>query len=408
MSDLSDLFVGSFKGAKFLIVSASTVGGRKQVKHEYPYTSKQKIEDLGFRPRVFSISAIVAADPSGVGSKTYRENRDALLAALESPGVGTLSHPFYSNSISVVARPYTIEEDTGNLGYATISLEFDFSDEKTSPQAAKRSLSQVGKLLDKVNAAIESSIGRIFKVASSSINFGAAQSLLGELGEAFSEYSKTFSAIGEPLNVFSGLVSGFNSSIPSLIGSPSSLASSIMSIVDSSSSLYSTIPQALGVFSRFFSFGDDIVVVPNTTLTRAQRNKNNRVIATAVQSAYLGLSYQFAATADYRTTEEILNVQVSLEDQFTKLLGDPDIEEDVINALSDLRTMVNEYLEAEKLNAAQIVPVETNEIPVSVLAFQYYGAVDNLDALADELVDLNRSGSNDVSFISGEFGVLTI
>lgn len=408
MADLSSLFVGSFDGAKFLIVSASTSGGRKQIKHEYPYTSKQKIEDLGFRPRVFSIKARVADDPPGVGSKTYRENRDALLAALERGGVRTLSHPFYSNSLSVVARPYTIEEDTASLGYADISLEFDYSDEKTSPQPSKRSLSQVGKILDRVNAAIESSIGRVFKVASSSINFGAAQELLGSLGDAFSEYSKTFSSIGAPLNSFSSLVSGFSSSIPSLIGSPNSLASSIMAIVDSSSNLYSTIPQALGVFSRFFSFGDDIVVVPNTTLTRVQRNKNNQVISTAVQAAYLGLSYQFAATADYRTTDEILNVQVALEDQFTKLLGNPDIDEDVINALSDLRTMVNEYLEAEKLNASQIVPVDVNEIPVSVLAFQYYGAVDNLDELADELVDLNRSGSNDVSFISGEFGVLTI
>jgi len=408
MSDLSDLFVGSFKGAKFLIVSSSTAGGRKQVKHEYPYTPKQKIEDLGFRPRVFSISAIIAGDPPGLGSKTYRENRDALLAALESGGVGTLSHPFYSNSLNVVSRPYTIEEDTGTLGYSTISLEFDFSDEKTSPQAAKKSLSQVGKILDRVNTAIGESISKIFKVASSSVNFGAAQSLLGDLGDAFSEYSATFSAIGAPLNTFSGLVAGFTSKIPSLIGSPNNLSSAIMSIVGSSSNLYSTIPQALRVFSRFFTFGDDIVVVPGTTLTRVQRNKNNKVISTAIQSAYLGLSYQFAATADYRTTDEILNVQVALETQFAKLLGDPDIDEDVINALSDLRTMVNEYLEAEKLNAAQIVPVDVNEIPVSVLAFQYYGAVDNLDALADELVDLNRLGSNDVSFISGEFGVLTV
>lgn len=408
MADLSSLFVGSFDGAKFLIVSSSTAGGRKQIKHEYPYTPKQKIEDLGFRPRVFSIKARVAADPPGLGSKTYRENRDALLAALERGGVRTLSHPFYSNSLSVVARPYTIEEDTASLGYADISLEFDYSDEKTSPQAAKRSLSQVGKLLGKVNASIETAIADGFKVVSSAVNFGAAQELLGGLGEAFSEYSRTFSSIGDPLNTFSRLVSGFTSSIPGLIGTPSTLASSIMSIVDSSSNLYSTIPQALGVFSRFFSFGDEIVIVPNTTPTRIQRNRNNRTIATAVQSAYLGLSYQFAATGTYSTVDEIANVQISLEDQYSKLLADPDIAEDVINALADLRTMVNEYLESEKLNASQVVPIETNEIPVSVLAFQYYGAIDNLDALADELVALNRPGSNDVSFISGEFGVLTI
>lgn len=406
--DLSELFVGSFNGAKFLLVSASTQGGRKQVKHEYPYTSKQKIEDLGFRPRVFSISAIISADPPGVGSKTYRENRDALLSALEKGGVGTLSHPFYSNSIAVVARPYTIEEDTKNLGYSTIELEFDYSDENTSPQPAKRSLSQIGKILGRVNSSVLDSISRVFNVSSSAINFGAAQDLLESLGGSFATYSQAFSSIGEPLNSFFGLVTKFNSSIPSLIGSPSSLASSILEIIDSSSNLYGTIPQAIGVFSRFFSFGDDIVTVQGTTPTRIQRNRNNRVVSLGVQAAYLGLSYQFAATDDYRTVDQIETVQEALEAQFSKLAGDPDIDEDVINELSDLRTMVNGYFESEKLNAAQVVPIDVNEIPVSVLAFQYYGNVDNLDAIADELVDLNGARANDVSFIAGSVGVLTI
>ena len=56
MTDLIDLLrKGSFGGVPFLVISATTTGGRKKVKHQFPNSKKQSIEDLGFMPKSFQL-----------------------------------------------------------------------------------------------------------------------------------------------------------------------------------------------------------------------------------------------------------------------------------------------------------------------------------------------------------------
>lgn len=407
MAELDDLFEGSFRGARFLIKSASTSFGRKQVLHEYPNSDKQKVEDLGLKPRSFSISAIISADPpTMVGGLSYFEKKNALLAALETPGNGTLSHPFFSNSYQVTPRPGTIEEDTSKLGEASIDLVFDYSDIETDPVAAPTSLSQVNQSLDAVNSAVNADIASKFGV-SSAINFSSATALLGKFTSAVSKNTATFNSVGSPLNEFSSLVGNFSSQITELVQAPQNLADSMLGIVSSSAGLFQNTTQGLAVFGKFFSFGDDLISLPGITLGRDERNINNQVIRRSVQTAYLALAYQYAVESTYGTVEDIDNVQTAIEDQFGKLSA-MDLDDDVIDRLSTMRTQVNQFLEFERINASQIVPVETKETPISVLAFQYYGAIDDLDEMIDKLIELNSPASNDVSFISGSVEVLTI
>jgi len=408
MTTLDDLFEGSFRGASFLIKSSTTAGGRKQVVHEYPNSDKQKIEDLGYKPRTLSISAIIAADPpTKTGGLDYFDKRDALLAALEIAGNGTLSHPFYSNSIEVTPRPYSLDESTENLGFATIALEFGFSDIKTDPVAAPTSLSQINQSLDATNSAINLDIASRFSIPSSPVNFAAATALLGNVTSAIRTNTATFNSLGSPLNEFSSLVGDFSSQITQLVQSPQRLADQLQGVVSSSAGLFQNLTQGLAVFSKFFTFGDDIVDLSGITLGRIERNLNNKVISQAIQTSYLALGYQFAAEVEYKTVDDITLAQTSLEDQFDKLLASG-LDDTVADSLATMRDQVNQFLEASRINTSQIVPIQTKEIPISVLAFQYYGAVDNLDEIADDLVSLNRPNSNDVSFISGEVEVLTI
>lgn len=405
MATVDDLFEGSFRGARFLIKSASTSIGRKQILHEYPNSDKQKVEDLGLKPRSFSIKAIVSADPpSMAGGLSYFEKRDALLAALETPGNGTLSHPFFSNSYQVTARPATLDEDTTKLGEGSIDLVFDYSDIETDPIPAPTSLSQINQSLDAVNSAVNADIAEGWSI-SSALNFESATDLLGKFTDAVSANTSTFNSAGTPLNEFSNLVSTFSSDITELVQSPRRLADRLQGVVSSSAGLFQNVEQGLAVFSKFFSFGDDLISLDGITLGRIERNLNNQVIQQAVQTSYLALGYQFAAETDYQTVDDVDRVQIALEYQFAKL-AEMDMDDAVMDSLSTMRVQVNQFLEFERINASQLVPIDTKEVPISVLAFQYYGAVDNLDEIVDKLIDIN--GLADVTFVSGEVEVLTI
>ncbi|HEX3348137.1 MAG TPA: DNA circularization N-terminal domain-containing protein [Acetobacteraceae bacterium] len=77
---------GSWRGVGFVLDTAPMRAGRRVAIHEYPYRDTAWVEDLGKLPRRFQIQAFL------VGDDVYQQ-RDAMLAACEQPGPGTLVHP---------------------------------------------------------------------------------------------------------------------------------------------------------------------------------------------------------------------------------------------------------------------------------------------------------------------------
>lgn len=77
---------GSWRGVGFVLDADDTAAGRRVAIHEYPYRDQAWAEDLGKLPRRFSLQAFL------VGDDCYAQ-RDAMLAACEQPGPGTLVHP---------------------------------------------------------------------------------------------------------------------------------------------------------------------------------------------------------------------------------------------------------------------------------------------------------------------------
>ena len=77
---------GSWRGVGFVMDTGETRAGRRIVEHIYPYRDTIWAEDLGMLPRRFAFSAFL------IGDDCYQQ-RDAMLAACEQPGEGTLVHP---------------------------------------------------------------------------------------------------------------------------------------------------------------------------------------------------------------------------------------------------------------------------------------------------------------------------
>lgn len=403
---LDDLFAGSFRGASFLVLSATTSGGRKQAKHEYPNSNKQSIEDLGFLPRNYKISALINAE-TPTDKRTYFQKRDALLAALEKGGLGTLSHPFFSGSMDVVARNWTINETFKTLGYSSIELEFDISDRFTNPQPQSPSLSAIKKQRKKVQLSIKDSIIAKLKAAAPQA-FKAVQANLDAFSAQLASATSTFNQIKSEVNAYAAELQQFNTDITSLIQVPQNLADSMISLMNTSAGLYTTEAAAIQVFQRMFNFGDNITRPTPTTVQRVEIAQNTNVVSYGTQASYLGLTYEVASEASFDSVDQIETVQELMETQYSKMVNSGFVDEEVIEQLTTMRAMVNQWLEETKLNASQVLVIKIKTVPLSVVAYRYYGAVDDFDALVDKLVQLNRPQADNLTFMTDSMKVLTI
>lgn len=111
-----ELRPGSFRDVPFHIDSADQQGGRRQVVHEFPQRDDPFVEDLGLRPHGFSVDCLVlGAD--------YMAARDALIAALDAAGSGTLVHP-YRGSLTVSCETWRCRESSDQGGIAWFSIDF--------------------------------------------------------------------------------------------------------------------------------------------------------------------------------------------------------------------------------------------------------------------------------------------
>lgn len=394
------LYQASFKGVPFLVDLSqpiSTRVGRKQALFEYPVSDRQKVEDLGLKPRQFVLTAII----KGSGDE-YIQARDRFLEVLEGDdGPGELIHPTMGTFLDYVARPSTLIEVLTEAGKATIEITFEKSDQDTQPQEGESALSEVNTKTESAIESVTQEITDSFGVDFSQ-NFAPAKALLedfsGFVGSAVDRVNQVTGTIDQ----FKAELDSFTEDIVTLIQTPAQLATEFSSLLVSVDNLFSAPQDALKVYSGLFDFGDDANEVSPTTVIRSERKQNQDVIIGACKGITLVQQYQLSAVVDYLTVSDIEEQQQLLEDQFNSL-DESLIPAEILDSINDVRASVNDFLTAQKLSASQVIEVFTNEVPVAVLAFQYYGTND----LFDEIINLNRPKSNDISFISGDVEVVT-
>jgi len=401
------LHSGSFKGATFFCDAAITVGGRKQVKHEYPNSGKQLIEDLGFKPRNFKFSAKIKGS---LGDGSYFQNRDRLLAALEEGGNGMLSHPFFSSSIQVTARDYVLNERMAHLGYAEIDLEFDYNDEKANPSPIQNSLPVINKLKNNLLGGLEGNFKKLFNAVLPA-NFDSAKGLVGDFTSAVSVVTDTYAQIQTEIAPFKQLINDIDNNINALIVQPNNLADSIFGVIRGAENLYNDADVAFEAFTGMFDFRDDYIYEDETTESRIQRNINSKSIIYSVQTGFLAIAYVAASEVEYKTVDEINLAQQVLEDQFVKLSNSESVDDGDIYLLGLLRAQTTAFLEAEKLNASVIIPININGLyPLSLIAYQYY-ADESPEVYFERLqamIELSAPISNNINFVTGSIDVVSV
>lgn len=109
--------LGSFRGVPFYTVSHDRSGGRRAAIFEIPFAERgARFSDVGRKARELTINALVVGPD-------YRNQRDALMEALEEPGAGLLIHPEYGRLNVVLTEKYRLSESfVDELGMARFSF----------------------------------------------------------------------------------------------------------------------------------------------------------------------------------------------------------------------------------------------------------------------------------------------
>ena len=396
MALIDELQPASFKGAKFIVTAARLSGGRKDIKHSFPNSNKQTIEDLGLAPRVFSLTAVVTGN-------NYIQDRDRLLSVLEEGGKGTLIHPFYGRLDNYVARSYTLSENMSALGEAKFNIVFEINNDPGPPIKSQNTLSIIESGNNTYIGAVSSDINDNYSVTPSFTgNFSSASGKLDDVGTAFNSNTSLVQASSGQVNEFQKQLNKFGIDTNFLLQNPSELSTDLLALFDTVDSLYTDIPSTIAVLEKFFNFGDDDIEINLTTIGRIERNNNNLIINQSVQSVALSYAYFNTAQIDFETTSEIDSLANRLETQYQKLIIAEGLQSETLDDLTNLRADMQGFFNDQRIRARQIITVNVNTISARLLAYKFYGE----SSQGEQILELNNVKQN-VNFLQGNIDILT-
>lgn len=149
MSWFDQLQQASFRGVPFGVLSAQGKFGRRVAVHEYPNRDKPYVEDLGRSTRRITLTGFLVENSLIYGGGDVFAQRDAMVAAAETAGKGTLIHPTLGElQVSIPDGGLTVSEKWDQGRYFEIGLTFIESGERVFPAASETTSNALGSLAD--------------------------------------------------------------------------------------------------------------------------------------------------------------------------------------------------------------------------------------------------------------------
>lgn len=399
MADIIQLKDGRYKGVSFVFEDASTTGGNRLIKFNYPGSDKQSIERQGKAPRSFSLTIWIPFED-------YYAQRDLLLRVLEDGEKGTLTHPTFGDVENVINGGYTLSERISELGRGSITVLFEVDNATGIPVQSAQLASQVQALSDSFNSQAVSDLAGGYSVSlQNSGNFTDAIANIGSVGAAFSSALSLVSSSSEKVAEVNKQINDFTSAAGSLVQAPQELALNISALFESVDNFADTPSGVLTSLRSLFDFGDDDPAVMETTVARVERKKNRDLIRANIRSQALSYAYVNAALLaqgdEFQTEQSLDSAQSELEAEYVDIRENQAISNSGLEAMDRLRVQGQKTLDASRVNAPQIITIETPRMPLSVLVYSYYGNTDLFDTIAE----LNNVKEN--AFVEGELRILT-
>lgn len=419
MADLTlDLQPASFRGVPFHVDGAGADVGRRVQVHEYPQRDRPWAEDLGRAARGFTVDAFVIGP-------NYIADAQALMAAAEEEGPGTLVHPWFG-SMEVSLKDLMRVRFDARLGHAIIGfsfveageLEFPTFDASTPVQSQMAADLLCAVSIDSFAsglsgfsiAGLPSFVGNL-----AGINISGALAFAGSLGSGFSMLSGWAGSltaiakggIGGLLGSVGGLL---GNTIGQLLNAPMMLGRGLMDLLDISSivgglvrgggrstptyaSATSTAPGrdplaalTLGIVAMAGNGGaggalNAPVPVPGTTPARQQQVQNTAAINALFRRGLLAQAVGISSHIDTTVQTDAFAIRTALCDALDaeSLVAD----DAVYQALQAARRAVYVDITARATAGARLVDLTPTEVaPALVLAYDRYEDAGRADEVA--------------------------
>lgn len=401
MSIFDETLPASYAGVAFLMDRSRIEGGRKDVLKEFPNSDLQTVEDLGLRPRAYTVEAVINQDTNG---NNYIQRRDNFLRVLEKGGTDVLIHPLYGRIDNIVVRNFTLNEDFATLGEARFTITFALSDSPGTPIVNGDTLSVVDNAVVNAIAQVNTYLTENFSVSSGfPANFAAAVDKANDIADAFERNTSFLQVTAAGIDNFSEQLVEFRSNITSLINSPNQLVNSISRLFETVDGLYSDTNSTFEVMERFFDFGDEDLQTPieQNTAGRIERATNQNLLNNLIKSQSLLLNYENASQITFTTVAQVNAFAETLEEQYQSVITGADFDRATLDSITETRIEVQQFFDEQQLSASQVVDVKTVTLPARVIAYQYYGS----SQLGFNIAELNEDAN--VSFIEGNIQVFT-
>lgn len=369
----------SFREVPFLVDSSESGHGRRGVKYEYPGRDTPYTEDLGRRAREYTIEAFVLGDG-------YMAARDALLAAIEKPGPGTLVHPTLGSLQVVVLDPARLRETTAEGGMARFSITFTEAGENEQPASAADSAQAVETAADAALDAAQDDFSDGFGVtgAPAFVADGAVKNLEKAVSDLRQINGRISSALS-PISDFSAQLDRLGGQLTTLIQTPATLAAELAGAVTAIKGVATDVQAGFSSCRDLFSFGDTLPAVAATTPSRSRQSANQTAIQTFIRSAAVIEAARIGSRASYASSADAMAIRDELLDRLDVLAEEAGLA--LYAALSDLRTVMARDLAQRGAKAPDIVSITLHKTqPAAVVAYRLYGDAER----ADEIVARNR------------------
>jgi prophage DNA circulation protein len=123
MSWFEELQPASFGGVPFGVTGGQLRVGRRNAVHEYPFKDDVWVEDLGRAARRITLVGFLVENAAYGGSSSAIQQREQLIAAIESPGKNTLVHPTLGElQVSCLDSSFTERWDRGRMFEFALTL----------------------------------------------------------------------------------------------------------------------------------------------------------------------------------------------------------------------------------------------------------------------------------------------
>jgi prophage DNA circulation protein len=396
MSYLTEKQPASFRGVKFFVKSHKTAVGRKTAIYDLPFNDNGAATlDLGRRPRKYKISAVLIETPDS----SLREQREALVAALETRDPGLLIHPVYGRKQVVAQGEIDLIESTDNGG--VLEVEFEFIEAREKPGAAPKPspkadmISKARKL--RTDAGTTMSGGFLTNVPDL-----VAASNLRTLDEVLTDLTRINQLVGAALAVpthFAHQITAITNQAAELLNTPQALYNTLDSLFAELLQAVRTITDASvtsagglvtldSITVALAALGSDAPTPVGETQTRIDERTNHALLLQTLRASALGSLAETVAETTFSAANDARNVLQTLTDALASVSDEPiaDIEpeQQLVESLRDVAASSVVRLGSVAGTLAELTTyTPPTTLPAIVVAYNLYADATREDEILE-------------------------